>query len=410
MKNKYHTVICGGGPAGMMAGIFETKPTLLLDKNQKLGKKMSISGNGRCNVTNNSSPENHINHVMSNPFFYYSAIYKHSPQSTMLFFESQGLSLQTEKDNRVFPASNKAKDVIKIMENALYNNKVDVHVEEEVLHISKVADDFTVQTDKNHYICKKVIIATGGISYPYTGSTGNGYVFAKDFGHRKTSLYPALTGIKIIENWVSVWQGISLSDVSLSLYEKDTMLTTKYGDILFTHKGLSGPAILNASRFICDRMYGEVSLHINLHPKLRANQLDEKVLEACKMNGNKEAQNGLQSFAPQRMIPKLLALSGIQKDRKLHSLTKKERASFVQTLQALTFHVKSLDSFNKAMITVGGVDTNEIDAQTMESKLVTGLFFAGEVLDLDALTGGYNIQIALSTGALAGQSIIKKTE
>lgn len=368
---------------------------ILFDRNDKPGKKLYITGKGRCNLTNYCSPKDFLESVISNPKFLYGAIFSFSPQDTVELIESNGTKTKVERGNRVFPVSDKASDVTKALCHYAYDSGVKF-VNETVLDIDKTDDTFTVTTDCGKYECNFVVICCGGLSYPTTGSTGDGYKFAKKFGHKIVKLRPALAPI-ILKNDVKSLEGLSLKNVRA--YLKGNSL---FGEMLFTSNGVSGPIILSLSSLAkSDNLEGEI-LSIDLKPALDEQTLDKRILSDFAKYKNKQIKNALGDLLPKSLIPYVIQRSGINEDKSVNAISREERQKLVKTLKNLDFVVEKLDDIKHAIVTGGGVDTAQINPKTMESKLVSGLFFAGETLDVDALTGGYNIQIALSTGYLAG--------
>lgn len=407
-------IVVGGGAAGMMAAITSARnghKVTLLEQNEKLGKKLFITGKGRCNITNASDMEMLFSNVVSNAKFLYSAFYGFDNYQTIAFFEELGLKTKIERGERVFPASDKSSDVISVLQKELKKLGVKVLLYtkvEEILEENGHTKGVIVRKDgkKEIFIADAVIIATGGISYPSTGSTGDGYRFAKDIGHTVTKLYPALVPFEIEETFVKELQGLSLKNVELTLFSGKKKLFNSFGEMLFTHFGISGPLVLSASSYISDLIQKQpIIVELDLKPALSEEQLDARVLRDFKELQNKQFKNGLDKLLPQKLIPIIVELSGIEKNKSINSVTREERGRLVNILKHFRMHVKGLRGYNEAIITKGGISVKEINPQTMESKMVKGLYFVGEVLDLDALTGGFNLQIAWSTAYLAGMSI-----
>ena len=406
-------IVVGGGAAGMMAAISAADSgaeVILLEKNEKLGKKVYITGKGRCNITNDSDVENLLKNVRSNPKFLYSAFYTFDSYRMMDFLEGEGLKLKTERGNRVFPESDKSSDVIKTLKKALEKRKVKIVLNAKVLSIeieNGICNGVMVQSkDKSEsYAADKVIVATGGCSYQSTGSTGDGYRFAKDAGVKVTKCYPSLVPFNIDSDIPKRLQGLSLRNVKMTLFDKGKVLYEELGEMLFTHFGVSGPLVLSASTLASGKDVSQMELSIDLKPALSKEQLDERILRDFSENKNSYFKNSLSRLLPAKMIPVIVELSEIDEQKQVNNITKEERHRLVNLLKGLTFEIESLRGFNEAIITKGGVSVKEINPGTMESKKVKGLFFAGEVLDLDAVTGGYNLQIAWSTGYLAGMEI-----
>lgn len=406
-------IVVGGGAAGMMAAISAADSgaeVILIEKNEKLGKKVYITGKGRCNITNESDVENLLKNVRSNPKFLYSAFYTFDSYRMMDFLEGEGLKLKTERGNRVFPESDKSSDVIKTLKKALEKRKVKIVLNTKVLKIEikdGICHGVIVQSgDKSgSYTADKVIVATGGCSYQSTGSTGDGYRFAKDADIKVTKCYPSLVPFNIGSDIPKRLQGLSIRNVKVTLSDKGKVLYEELGEMLFTHFGVSGPLVLSASTLASGKDVSQMELSIDLKPALSKEQLDERILRDFSENRNSYFKNSLSRLLPAKMIPVIVELSEIDEKKQVNNITKEERNRLVNLLKRLTFKVESLRGFNEAIITKGGVSVKEINPGTMESKKVKGLFFAGEVLDLDAVTGGYNLQIAWSTGYLAGMEI-----
>lgn len=406
-------IVVGGGAAGMMAAISAADSgaeVILIEKNEKLGKKIYITGKGRCNITNESDVENLLKNVRSNPKFLYSAFYTFDSYRMMDFLEGEGLKLKTERGNRVFPESDKSSDVIKTLKKALEKRKVKIVLNTKVLNIEikdGICHGVIVQSgDKSgSYKADKVIVATGGCSYQSTGSTGDGYRFAKDADIKVTKCYPSLVPFNIGSDIPKRLQGLSLRNVKVTLSDKGKVLYKELGEMLFTHFGVSGPLVLSASTLASGKDVSQMELSIDLKPALSKEQLDERILRDFSENRNSYFKNSLSRLLPAKMIPVIVELSEIDEKKQVNNITKEERNRLVNLLKGLTFKVESLRGFNEAIITKGGVSVKEINPGTMEAKKVKGLFFAGEVLDLDAVTGGYNLQIAWSTGYLAGMEI-----
>lgn len=406
-------IVVGGGAAGMMAAISAADSgaeVILIEKNEKLGKKVYITGKGRCNITNESDVENLLKNVRSNPKFLYSAFYTFDSYRMMDFLEGESLKLKTERGNRVFPESDKSSDVIKTLKKALEKRKVKIVLNTKVLKIEikdGICHGVIVQSgDKSgSYTADKVIVATGGCSYQSTGSTGDGYRFAKDADIKVTKCYPSLVPFNIGSDIPKRLQGLSLRNVKVTLSDKGKVLYEELGEMLFTHFGVSGPLVLSASTLASGKDVSQMELSIDLKPALSKEQLDERILRDFSENRNSYFKNSLSRLLPAKMIPVIVELSEIDEKKQVNNITKEERNRLVNLLKRLTFKVESLRGFNEAIITKGGVSVKEINPGTMEAKKVKGLFFAGEVLDLDAVTGGYNLQIAWSTGYLAGMEI-----
>ena len=390
--------VIGGGPAGMMAAISAAEAgakVTLLEKNEKLGKKLYITGKGRCNLTNGCDTGEFFENVVSNPKFLYSAIYGFTAEDTAAFFENAGLKLKQERGKRIFPASDKASDVIKTLEKELKKAGVSV----KLCHTVKSLDE--INSDA-------VIIATGGLSYPSTGSAGDGYEFAAEAGHSITGTSPSLTALTVSEEYVKDLEGLSLKNISVKIKnEKGKTVFEDFGEMLFTKDGVSGPVILTASAKLGRKINsapGAYRLFIDLKPALDFDTLDKRILKDFKENINREFKNSLNKLLPSKLTETVIDLSGISADKRVNSVAKEERQRLVSLLKNLPLTLTGTEGYDRAVVTQGGVNVKEINPSTMESKIKPGLYFAGEVMDVDALTGGFNIQIALSTGYLAGKS------
>lgn len=407
-------VVVGGGPAGMMAAITAAQnghKVTLLEKNEKLGKKLYITGKGRCNITNASDIEVLFANVMSNPKFLYSAFYGFDNNQVIDFFEKIGVKTKVERGGRVFPQSDKSSDVILGLQREMKRLGVDIRLHTEVKEIlSKEGMVIGVKALENQeekkIFADAVMIATGGISYPSTGSTGDGYRFAKELGHTVTKLSQSLVPFQIKEDYVKQLQGLSLRNVSMKMYVGKKKIYEDFGEMLFTHFGISGPLVLSASSYAVPYVdKQEISVQIDLKPALSEEQLDARVLRDFSEMQNKRFKNALDKLLPKKMIPVMIDLCEIEPDKPIHSITKEERIRLVRLIKKMELHVERLRGYNEAIITKGGVSVKEINPGNMESNLVKNLYFIGEVLDLDALTGGYNLQIAWSTAHLAGSSM-----
>ena len=431
-------VVIGAGPAGMMAAIVAAKAghqVTLLEKNEKIGKKLFITGKGRCNVTNACEVEGLFANVMEHEKFLYSAIYGFDNQAVMQFFEAAGCKLKIERGQRVFPESDHSSDVIRALDmqlksagvNLLLNREVESVLtkelevkEEDQEHIpdkykkKKSSKSKKKQTAvvtgvklKNKQVrpADSVIVATGGVSYVLTGSTGDGHRFAKECGHSIVELSPALVPFQIAEDWCKDLQGLSLRNVEAVVEVEGKKIYSDFGEMLFTHYGVSGPLMLSASSYYVHKAKGkQAKIYIDLKPALTKEQLDKRILREFDDNKNKQFKNAITSLFPAKLLPIMPMLADINPDKKVHEITKEERERFVDVIKHMELTITGLRDYNEAIVTKGGVSVSEVSPSTMESKLVKGLYFAGEVLDLDALTGGFNLQIAWSTGYLAGIS------
>lgn len=404
-------LVVGGGPAGMMAAIQAAKQgntVTLLEQNEKLGKKLFITGKGRCNVTNDCDVTELFDSVVSNKKFLYSAFYSFSNQDVKDFFEEQGLRLKVERGRRVFPASDKSSDVIKALGNALKKLEVKIRLRTRVDQVL-TENDIVCGVRLSGGEClnaDKVILATGGVSYKSTGSDGSGLVMAEKLGHQVTKLRPGLVGMCTKEAWVRDMQGLTLKNVAVSIGKKQGKkpLYEDFGELLFTHYGVSGPMILSASSRLGDELEKEdLYIKIDLKPALSKEQLDSRILRDFEERKNADLSNAMVHLLPKSMIPVMLHVCGLDPAKKVNEVTRGEREQLVKGMKEFPLTINGLRDIQEAIITRGGVTVKEVDPSTMESKIVKNLYLAGEMLDLDALTGGYNLQIAWSTGYLAGQ-------
>ena len=401
-------LVVGGGAAGMMAAVTAArrgKNVLLLEKNEKLGKKLFITGKGRCNLTNSAEVEELFNAVVSNPKFLYSSFYSFTNDQVIGFFEELGVKTKVERGGRVFPESDHSSDVIRALEQEMKRLGVRISLRTEVKEI--LTEDGRakgVRLSSGRMIAADaVIVATGGISYPSTGSTGDGYRFARECGHKVTDLSPALVPMEVKEWYAKELMGLSLRNIGIRITDGKKKLYEEFGEMLFTHYGVTGPVILSASSIVGKKLKEHpLTLHIDLKPALTEEQLDKRVLREFEANHNRQFKNAVDSLFPAKLKPVAIELSGIPEEKKVNEVTKEERLHFVRLIKDFSMTLTGMRGYNEAIITKGGVSVKEIDPGTMESKLVNGLYFAGEVLDLDAVTGGYNLQIAWSTGYLAG--------
>lgn len=389
--------IIGGGPAGMMCAIkaAENHEVTIFEKNEKLGKKLFITGKGRCNLTNYCDEREFLKNMVNNSNFMYSSIYSFSPFTTYYYFEELGLPLKVERGNRVFPLSDKSSDVIKAYEKKLKDLGVKVHLNFEIKSIEKVGEEFILNGREKF---DKVVIATGGISYKLTGSTGDGYKFAKNFGHKIINQVPGLIGINLKNNFSLA--GLTLKNVELKVIKDKKIISNEFGEMLFTHRGISGPIVLTTSSKI--NRLKDFEMFLDLKPALEPEKLDARILRDFSENQNKNIENVMRSLLPKDLISYVLYSAGISGDEKVNQITKIERENLVKTIKNFELKFDSLDDIDRAIVTSGGIDVKDIDPKTMESKKISGLYFIGEVLDLDGLTGGFNIQIANSTGYSCG--------
>lgn len=398
--------VIGGGPAGIMAAITAARnnaDVTLYEKNEKLGKKLYISGKGRCNITNNCSLQDFIANIVSNPKFMFGPLRKFSPQDTIDLCSDLGLQLKTERGNRVFPFSDKSSDVIKVFLSELRRLGVKLELNREVLCVECQNRGFSLTTITDIIYFDKVIIATGGLSYSATGSTGDGYRLAKNLGHSVTTLRPALC--RIICDGACELEGLALKNVTVGIIDNGKVVDSEFGEMLFTKDGVSGPAVLTLSSRInkCCNL-GSYKLFIDLKPALDKDKLDARILRDFAEKINKDFVNSLNNLLPERLIKLVAERSGIPFGKKINQITHEERERLVGIIKSLEFPLKRLDDIENGIVTSGGVDVRQINPSTMESKITKGIFFAGELLDVDAYTGGFNIQIALSTGYVAGDS------
>lgn len=402
-------IVAGAGAAGMMAAIAAARQgsrVLLLEQNEKPGKKLYLTGKGRCNVTNACNTEEIFPQIVRNAKFMYSAIYTYDNFMVMDFFEQNQTPLKTERGGRVFPVSDHSSDIIRALVRELERSGVTIRLHTKIASVAKENDTFYV-TDTNGaiYDAAKVILATGGLSYPSTGATGDGYSFAKQFGHTLIQPYPSLTAMYAKESYIPKLQGLALKNVRARIYDGRKVLYDDFGELLFTHFGVSGPLMLRASAVINERLRkGPLQLSVDLKPALSSDQLDKRILREFEQAHNRQFKNTLSHLLPAKMIPVMIELSGIEPEKKVNEITKEERRHLLERLKNFPLQLTGLRDFNEAIITRGGISVKEIDPSTMESKLTNGLYFAGEMIDTDALTGGFNLQIAWSSGYLAGMS------
>ncbi len=406
-----NVIVVGGGAAGMMAAIFAARNgqnVTLLEKNEKLGKKIFITGKGRCNITNASEIEDLFSAVISNPKFLYSGFYSFTNDQVIHFFEELGVATKIERGNRVFPVSDHSSDIIAALAREMQRLKVKVqlHCEVKELLINNEKEIKGVRlANGKKMTADAVVVATGGISYPSTGSTGDGYRFARNCGHKVTELFPSLVPMEVKEWYAKELQGLSLKNIEIHITDGKKKLYDEFGEMLFTHYGVTGPVILSASSIVGKTLEKkELVLHIDLKPALAEEQLDKRLLREFEANHNKQFKNAIDSLLPAKLRPVIIELSGIEEEKKVHEITKEERLNLLRLIKDFHMTLTGLRGYNEAIITKGGISVKEIDPGTMESKLIKNLYFAGEVLDLDAVTGGYNLQIAWSTGYLAGIS------
>ena len=411
-----HVIVVGGGAAGMFAAIAAAKnghQVTLYEKNEKLGKKIFITGKGRCNITNAADMEELFDAVVTNSKFLYSSFYGYTNQNVIDFFEDAGVPVKIERGNRVFPISDHSSDVIRALEREMKKVGVKVCLNTEVKSVEAEKGKFNkvVLKDTTTQTADACIVATGGLSYRSTGSTGDGFRFAENVGHKVTQCFPSLVPMETKEPWICELQGLSLRNVEAKILDGKKELYKDFGEMLFTHFGVSGPLIISASSYVGKKFMDkngqkkELTLEIDLKPALTEEQLDQRVLRDFEENHNRQFKNAITKLFPTKLIPVMLELGGIDPEKKVNSIETEERKQFVHLIKQFRMTLTGLRDYPEAIITKGGVNVKEIDPGTMESKLVKGLYFAGEVLDLDALTGGFNLQIAWSTGYAAGNAI-----
>ena len=402
-------IVIGAGPAGMMAAGAAAEngaQVAILEKNQRVGRKLAITGKGRCNITNFCDTDDFIAHITANPRFLYSAVNRFTCYDTVAFFEERGLRTKVERGNRVFPESDKAADVVDTLYDYLTGLGVEIyHKEVKGLLIEDGVVKGVRLSDREMY-ADAVIIACGGMTYKATGSTGDGYTFAKAAGHTITPLLPSLVPLTADDKDIPDLQGLSLKNVRLTVTDTvtDKTVYSETGEMLFTHFGISGPLVLSASAHMRSMSPGRYTANIDLKPALDFDTLDKRILRDFAEFTNKDLINALVKLLPKKLIPVVIDRSGIDPHTKCNVLTAEQRHALVNCMKQLTVHIRSFRPINEAIVTHGGVDVKDVDPRTMESKLIKGLYFAGEVLDVDAYTGGFNLQIAYSTGRLAGES------
>ncbi|GHU52344.1 FAD-dependent oxidoreductase [Clostridia bacterium] len=401
---KYDVIVIGAGAAGSFAAIEllrRKKKVLLLEPNNFIGRKLSITGKGRCNLTNNSSVEEHMQNIPHNSRFLFSVYSKITPQNVMIWFEDIGVPLKTERGHRVFPVSDDAKDIT----NALFEELLRLNVDLKAKKVTKLLLDknkcIGVKCDNDEYFADNVILATGGLSYPQTGSDGSGYSLAKQAGHTITPLSPSLVPLECNESFCRKLMGVTLKNVTLTIKTKaNRRVFSEQGELLFTHFGISGPITLSASAHL-STPFEKYSVSIDLKPALSIERLDSRIRRDFDANINKDFKNSLNDLLPQRLIETIIELSGISPDKKVNTITKEERMILGNLLKNLPLTIRNFRPLHEAVITRGGVDVREIDPKTMQSKITKSLYFAGEIIDVDAYTGGFNLQIAFSTGYVA---------
>lgn len=404
-------IVIGAGAAGMIAAGHAAELGHAVDiyeKNNIVGKKIRITGKGRCNITNASDAEEHIANTPGNPYFMYSALYQFSSDDMIELIEKLGVPTKTERGKRVFPVSDCAADVSEALLGYMKKNGVRIHLEKGIQDIVlEKGRIIGVVTDEGKTVdSDAVIVATGGLSYPGTGSTGDGYRLAKKAGHTVTPLLPSLVPLKSDDWFCPELMGLSLKNTAIAIKNGNGKTVYKdFGEMLFTHFGVSGPMILSASRHLLRRFDEDMTLYIDMKPALDLKTLDSRILRDFEKYINKDLKNALNDLLPQKIIPVIISLSGIGEDKKIHDITKEERKRLAELIKGFPVHLNGTAGFNEAVITSGGINTDEIDPSTMQSKLIKGLYFAGEIMDVDAYTGGFNLQIAFSTGYTAAEGL-----
>jgi predicted Rossmann fold flavoprotein len=409
---QFDVIIIGSGPAGMMAAIRaaeRNKRVLLIERNDTPGKKLLISGKGRCNLTNSGDIEGFLEKFSESRDFLRNAFARFFNAELMSFFENAGLKLKTERGGRVFPQSDRAADILNVLKSKLKNKNIKIlsgeRARDVVVKDKKIAGAVTYSG--KHFLATRIVVATGGLSYPGTGSTGDGYRIARKLGHKITPLKPALCAIRIKERFIRDWQGISLKNVRLELFSGGKKIDERFGEMVFTHFGLSGPVVLDISASVYDalKLKNDVIISINFKPALDHKKLEERLLREFNANSRKSIKNIFKNLLPQGIIIGFLEYCGVDADKKANQITSGERKRLIEGLFGLRLTVGGAMPITDCIVTRGGVDTKEINPKTMESKLIKGLFFAGEVIDIDAKTGGYNMQAAFSTGWVCGDNI-----
>lgn len=400
-------IVVGGGASGLICAYYAAQGgnrVILLDKNEKLGRKLRITGKGRCNLTNACDTAGFMQNVCTNGRFLYSAISSFSPSDAMAFFEERGLPLKVERGNRVFPLSDNANDVASLLIRLCEEQGVSIYRQTAESILTEENHITGVRTDRGLIACHSCVICTGGLSYPLTGSTGDGYRFAEQLGHTVVKTQPGLVPLESSDSCCKRLQGLSLRNVVLRIFCNDTIRFKQQGELLFTHFGISGPIVLSASSHLKESDFPACRAEIDLKPALDFKTLDQRIQRDFLQYKNKDLKNALNDLLPKALIPEIIHCSGVPENQKINSITRSQRADLAAAIKAFPLNLSGKRPFDEAIITAGGVNVREINPHTMESRLVEGLYFAGEVLDLDALTGGFNLQIAWSTGRLAGLS------
>ncbi len=403
-------IIVGGGASGMFAAVTAARrgrSVLLLDANDRLGHKLSITGKGRCNVTNDCDPDTLMQNIPRNPRFLYSAFSRCTPADVMAFFEAAGVPLKTERGRRVFPQSDSAKDIVHALTQEMRKENVRIYDHSRVTELLIAEDRCTGVRLENgtEHTADAVLLATGGMSYPRTGSRGDGYRLAQQAGHTVIAPQPSLIPLETAEHDPQEMQGLSLKNVTLTVKHGKKVIFSELGEMLFTHFGVSGPLVLSASCMLDPQKLSDCLLTVDMKPALTPEQLDLRIQRDFTEQKNKDAANAVRGLLPASMIPVMLRRAGISPEKKVHDITKAERAALVGAVKGFTLHPTAMRPIAEAIVTRGGVSVREVNPNTMESKKIRGLFFAGELLDVDAFTGGYNLQIAFATGFAAGSAM-----
>ena len=410
--DKFDVIVLGGGPSGMIAAGTAAelgRKTLLIEKNDKLGKKLFITGKGRCNLTNAAEKEEFFDNLTRNPKFFLGSFSRFSNKDLIAFFEDLGMRTKIERGNRVFPESGRSSDVIKALTKYLDRNNVTVKLGQKVKNIifeENIIKGVLLENGQEIF-CDSLVICTGGLSYPDTGSTGDGYTFGKKLGHKIIEPSPSLVPLLTSGTTAQELQGLSLKNVNVTVKIDDKKVFEDFGEMLFTHFGLTGPIILSASFYVVPSLKKnkKIRISIDLKPALDETALDKRLLRDFEKNTNKQFKNALDDLFPGKLVPIMIKLSGINPEKQVNIITKEERKGLVKLIKSFDFIITGTRPVSEAIITSGGIDVKEINPKTMESKLIKGLYFAGEVIDLDAYTGGFNLQIAFSTGRMAGMNV-----
>ncbi len=400
-------IVIGGGASGLMSAYkcaINGLNVVLLEKNEKVGKKLYITGKGRCNVTNACEPQEFFKNVVTNPKFLYGSIYSFTPNDTIDFLEKFNVKTKIERGNRVFPESDKSSDIIRALYNACIKSGVTIMLNQEVVDAYKNNDKFCVKSKTQDFICDALVLCTGGNSYQSTGSDGFGYKLARKFGHTIIDIKPALCPIKLKNKWIKSVEGLSLKNVQLSAYTEDKLVIKEFGEMIFTSNGISGPIVLTTSSYINRK--NNIKLYLDFKPALTDEKLENRLIREFDANKNSQIKTIINNLLPKNLVNIFLDTCKIDKTQKINSITVEQRKNIVNNLKKFKLDFDSLYDINYAIITSGGIDVKEVNPKSMESKLVKNLFFAGEILDVDALTGGFNIQIALSTANSVGKGVL----